>query len=356
VLDQEARGRTGIERGHEIVGMPAERRGDAAILAYRKIVRLADVVEHVELDHEMMDAVLSGFQHREVVMPRIDVEEVDLERLHHVVAQPQPEHVLIKPQHVLDALDREHDVSHAERPSAEPGNGAARPERLDRGLGAVKSFEPVAEGIGERDELPDSARLGERLRLPLDAYPRSLEPRGEPVERHGIRDFPTEKAGPIRGVGLDEQPLAAVVHAQAQGQSAALDQLHAEKAFAETRPILEVAGAQPDVAERLQFHVRLLARGNARVPRSYYRIRPAALRALHGAGGRGGDRAPPCPKSAKFHSIDAASGRERARIARLGVFRQPNGGAWSRPTRMRRNTELPMRMAAPIAGLLLSCA
>src|SRR6266581_917715 len=73
-------------------------RGDAAVLARGEIIGLADVVEHVELDHEMMDAVLSGLQHREAVMARIDVEEIDLERLEHVVAQPQPEHVLIEPQ------------------------------------------------------------------------------------------------------------------------------------------------------------------------------------------------------------------------------------------------------------------
>src|SRR6266581_3683947 len=72
-------------------------RGDAAVLARGEIIGLADVVEHVELDHEMMDAVLSGLQHRETVVARIDVEEIDLERLEHVVAQPQPEHVLIEP-------------------------------------------------------------------------------------------------------------------------------------------------------------------------------------------------------------------------------------------------------------------
>src|SRR6266536_5414067 len=140
VLDQEARRRARIERGHEIVGMPAERRGGAALLARGEIIGLADVVEHEELDHEMMDAVVPGFQHREAVVPGIDVEEVDFERLDHVVAQPQPEHVLIEPQHVLDALDREHDVPHAERPGAESGDGAAGPERLGRDLGAVKGF------------------------------------------------------------------------------------------------------------------------------------------------------------------------------------------------------------------------
>src|SRR6266487_411588 len=95
-------------------------------------------------------------------------------------------------------------------------------------------------------------------------------------------------------VGLDDEPLAAVVHAQAQRGPAALDELHAEKVFAETRPILEVAGAQPDIAERLQCHVRLLIAGSVRVPRLLYRIRPVPLRAFHRPGS---DRAPPCPKS-----------------------------------------------------------
>jgi len=316
-------------------------RGDAAVLARGEIIGLADVVEHVELDHEMMDAVLSGLQHREAVMARIDVEEIDLERLEHVVAQPQPEHVLIEPQHVLDALDREHDVAHAERPGAEPGDGAARPERLDRDLGAVKRFEPVAQRVDERDELLYAARVGERLRLALDAYARGLEPGRELVERGGIRDLPAEKGGPVGIVGLDDEPLAAVVHAQAQRGPAALDELHAEKVFAETRPILEVAGAQPDIAERLQCHVRLLIAGSVRVPRLLYRIRPVPLRAFHGPAGERPSAALPQVGQISFYRCGlgprvrrpdrcplaavAGSRSHQDRPVGVRVLRQPNG-------------------------------
>src|SRR5262249_19153490 len=73
-------------------------------------------------------------------------------------------------------------------------------------------------------------------------------------QRRGVRDLPVEEADPFGGVRLDQEPLAAVVHAQPQRRPAGLDELHAQKFFAKTRPILEVAGAQPDVAERLQLH------------------------------------------------------------------------------------------------------
>src|SRR5204863_283376 len=136
--------------------------------------------------------------------------------------------------------------------------------------------EPVAQRVDERDELLYAARVGERLRLALDAYARGLEPRGELVERGGIRDLPAEKGGPVGIVGLDDEPLAAVVHAQAQRGPAALDELHAEKVFAETRPILEVAGAQPDIAERLQCHVRLLIAGSVLLPRLSPRSRSSS--------------------------------------------------------------------------------
>src|SRR6266851_3869798 len=91
--------------------------------------------------------------------------------------------------------------------------------------------------------------------------PEMARPGRELVERGGIRALPAQKGGPVGIVGLDDEPLAAVVHAQAQRGPAALDELHAEKVFAETRPILEVAGTQPDIAERLQCHVRLLIAG-----------------------------------------------------------------------------------------------
>ncbi len=155
-------------------------------------------------------------------------------------------------------------MPHAERPGAESGDGAAGPERLGRDLGAVKGFERVAEGIDESDQRLDAARIGERFRQALDAHARGLEPRRQTVERRGVRDLPAEKSRPLGRASLDQEPLAAVVHAQAQRRGGAFHELHAQKGLAEARPILKIAGAQPDVAKRLQFHFRLLLGGACR--------------------------------------------------------------------------------------------
>src|SRR5262249_30586898 len=108
--------------------------------------------------------------------------------------------------------------------------------------------------IGKADELFDAPCVGERLRSALDAHSSRLEPSRQLFQRRGIRDLPAQEPGPLRGIRLDQEALAAVVHAQPQRRPAALDELHAQKFFAKARPILEVAGAQPDVAERLQLH------------------------------------------------------------------------------------------------------
>src|SRR5262249_27824950 len=60
VFDHEAGRRIGVERGDLVVDVAAERGADAALLAEREIIALPDVVEAVELDHQMVRGVAPG--------------------------------------------------------------------------------------------------------------------------------------------------------------------------------------------------------------------------------------------------------------------------------------------------------
>ena len=52
------------------------------------------------------------------------------------------------------------------------------------------------------------------------------------VERRGIGDFPTVERRPLVLVGMNDDALLAIVHAQRERAAALVDHLHAEKARA----------------------------------------------------------------------------------------------------------------------------
>src|SRR5215210_3076681 len=87
VFEQEFRRRPGIERGHVIVDMAAERGADHFRLALREIVSLSDIVEITQLHHQVMDAGLAGVEKRQTVMACIEVEEIGREWSQNVVAR-----------------------------------------------------------------------------------------------------------------------------------------------------------------------------------------------------------------------------------------------------------------------------
>src|SRR5262249_30218339 len=97
----------------------SERRRNPALLALREVVGLADVVQHVELHHQMMDVALSGLDHRETVMTRVEMEEVRLERPQREITEVKPKRLRVERQQSTDAVDVQHDVPHAERAGAE---------------------------------------------------------------------------------------------------------------------------------------------------------------------------------------------------------------------------------------------
>ena len=201
-----------------------------------------------------MNAVLAGIDEGEAVMPRIDVEEIGLERFQDVVGRLEVEDLGIERHHVVEPLRGEHGMAHAERPGAEAGNGTAGLERIARNFGAMERFEPVADRIGKNDQILDAAFFGERTRTACDLDAVFLQTRGKRVERRGIGDFPAVERRPLVRVAMDDDALLAVVHAQRERAAALVDNLHAEKARAVIRPIVEILGADADIAERVEIH------------------------------------------------------------------------------------------------------
>src|SRR5437763_13653082 len=127
--------------------MAPEGRADTLGVGERDIVGLPHIIEAEQLDHHVVDAVLTGLEEGEAVVARIDVEEKRLERLEDVIAQAEAKHVTIERNDIVEPLDRKHCVAHAKRAGAKARNRAAWPERLTRDLSTVKDFEPIADGV-----------------------------------------------------------------------------------------------------------------------------------------------------------------------------------------------------------------
>src|SRR5262245_56116841 len=115
-----------------------------------------------------MQAVLAGLDEGEAVMARINMAEIGAERLENVIAQAKSQDAPVERRPVIDALDREHGVPHAERAGAEARDAAAGAKWLRAHLGAMKRFEPVAEGIGKDDEVLDASLTGKRAAAARD--------------------------------------------------------------------------------------------------------------------------------------------------------------------------------------------
>ena len=80
--------------------------------------------------------------------------------------------------------------------------------------------------------------------------------RGECIERRRIGHFPAVERRAVILVGMDDDALLAVVHAQSERAAALIDKLHAEKTRAVGRPVFQVSRADTDIAERIEIHDR----------------------------------------------------------------------------------------------------
>src|SRR5262245_9120712 len=254
VLHQEAGWVPRVKRCDVVAGMAAERDADALGIAEREIVALADVVEAVELHHHVMHHVDAALDEGDAVVARIDVEEIGRERAQPVVADPELENVLIELHHLADALEMHHHMAHPERSGAEAGNVAAGLEGIGRGFGAVEDLQAIAGGVVEHDQILDVALVGQRPRAARDLGAGGLDPRGDGVERRGVGDLPAEEADALAAVGIDQESLLTVIHAEGERRAAVVDALQAEEVRAVRAPVAQILGANADIAQSFDAH------------------------------------------------------------------------------------------------------
>src|SRR5215471_13006333 len=132
IFDKEARGGVDVEGGHMVVGMASKCIGDPAFVQLGEVITLTDIVETADLDHEMMQGLLSRAHHGEAMMAAVNVEEVETVWLQPEIRNLESEQVAIERQQTLDILDIENRVPHSERAGAKARDRTSGPERLGR--------------------------------------------------------------------------------------------------------------------------------------------------------------------------------------------------------------------------------
>src|SRR6516165_5664217 len=143
MLDQEFRRRAHVERGHEIVRVPAELHR-YTVFALSKIVTLADIVERVEFHHEMVHAAARSLRNSEAMMAGVDVHEIERHRRTHEVSDPKAQQVPIEFEGRIDVGHHQHRMPHALRPGTETPDMPCGAEWFIGDLGTVERLNAVA--------------------------------------------------------------------------------------------------------------------------------------------------------------------------------------------------------------------
>jgi hypothetical protein len=142
----------------------------------------------------------------------------------------------------------------SERAGAEAGDSAAGLERLARGLAAVENLKPVAERVVKNDQILDVTLVGKGAGALCDLDAVLFEMGRDRVKRRGIGHFPAEEADAFAAVGIDDNALLAIVHAERQRRARFVDGLQPKQAGAVARPIAQVLGANTDISQSLRNH------------------------------------------------------------------------------------------------------
>ncbi len=139
-----------------------------------------------------------------------------------------------------------------------PSGPVRKPEMLRPGLNGSdvvaapwKNSSRLPLGIVDDDQVLDLPLVGERARAARDLGAGLLQPRRERIERGGVRHLPAEEADALPAVGIDHEPLLAVVHAERHGVAALVDPLQAEEIAAVAGPVLQALGADADISQGL---------------------------------------------------------------------------------------------------------
>src|SRR5262245_13528561 len=98
ILDKKIRRRVHIERCHEIIIVAAERRDDLLAVHERQVVALADVVERIQFDHQVMHSIYRCLNECKAMMARINVQKIGAHRSPCVVADAEAKQVTVERQ------------------------------------------------------------------------------------------------------------------------------------------------------------------------------------------------------------------------------------------------------------------
>src|ERR1051326_347203 len=135
-----------------------------------------------------------------------------------------------------------------------------------------KISQPVAERVGERDQIRNWALVGQRAAAARNLDPCAFEMRRQCIECSRVGDFPAEERDALAAVGIDDDALLAVVHAEGERVARFVDALQAEEPAAVARPIVQILGADPDITQRLwNRSVRRHGRKTSYLPRCFIR-------------------------------------------------------------------------------------
>src|SRR5690606_23993858 len=128
------------EARHVIVRMAAQRIGNPAFVLLGKIVALPDIVQRKQFDHEMVHAPAAGPDHGEGMVPTVEVEEIELERLEPVVGDLEAQQIAIEWKEDVDVPGVKHRMAHSQRSRLEAGDRPAGEERFRSYLGSAEHF------------------------------------------------------------------------------------------------------------------------------------------------------------------------------------------------------------------------
>ena len=115
----------------------------------------------------------------------------------------------------------------------------------------MKNLEPVADRVVEHDQILDVPFVGESARSLRHVDPLVLKPRGKRIERRGVRDLPAEKADTLAAIGLDDNALPTIVHAEGKRGARFVDALQSQQTRAVACPVVQILGADPDITQSL---------------------------------------------------------------------------------------------------------
>ncbi|MNR14870.1 hypothetical protein D3C85_1313680 [compost metagenome] len=112
-----------------VVDVAAEGDADGLGILQGHVVGSADIVEVVVFEHQVVDTGAGArIGDADGVMPRIDVEELHLERCLGAVADLEAEHLLVQVAHPFEMRGHQRHMADAHVAGAEPADGAPRLE------------------------------------------------------------------------------------------------------------------------------------------------------------------------------------------------------------------------------------